>query len=176
VDLLNTTIIPDKDKKDIIRNIADEFLWEISMHSYEKTISRSAPEFSAEYIAYQSLFKEVYPQAEKLFAPGRHVWVDICAAISIPEMENRKQSILFIHDCQFRLERIIKSEDYSLFGETSEIDGLVYLLFENASIPLLTQEAKDILMDLTETAEYTKEHMAEVIKNIEKILNNRPAQ
>lgn len=176
VDLLNTSIISNNEKKEIIRNIADEFLWEISRYAYSKTISDSPPEISPEYIAYQSLFKEVYPQVEKLFAPGRHVWVDICAAISIPEMENRKQSILFIHDCQFRLERIIKSEDYSLFGETSEIDGLVYLLFENASIPLLAQEAEDILMDLTETAEYTKEHMAEITKNIEKILNNRPAQ
>ena len=169
VDLLGSPIISDQDKQEIVRRFADELLCQACVYCFERTTSNVEPAHTGECMPYQDLFIQLYPQIERIFAPGQHSWVDILWAVFLPEENYKNQSMLLIQSCNNRMYSIINSNGYRCFNETDEIDGLVYMAFEKADIDCLALEGEDLIMTLSEEAGYSKNHICEIIQNIHRI-------
>lgn len=175
VDLLDTHKLTQSQKVQAVSDLTSELLWQLCDYHYDKTVM-SAEEFAelgcyhtCECQLYTDVFVSAYSKIRSVFAQGAHVGVDLCAAMVIPDLVGEKQSWSFLENAQWKLERLIRSDEYAIYNEHEEIDGLVYLIFEQANLKLLASEAKDIIMDLSELAAYSKEHIAEIISNIHRI-------
>ena len=175
VDLLDTHKLTQTQKGQVVNDLTNELLWQLCDYHYDKTVM-SAEEFAElgcyhtlECQQYTDLFVSAYSKIRSVFAQGSNVGVDLCAAMVVPDLSSEKESMRFLENAQWKLERLIRSDEYAIYNEHEEIDGLVYLIFEHANLKLLASEAEDIIMDLSEMADYSKEHIAEIISNIHRI-------
>ena len=174
VDLLDTHKLTKSQKDKAVFNLTNELVFQLCDYHYDKTVmpEETFDEFAGYHYCecqeYTEVFISAFRKVWPLYEHG-HVGLEFCAAMVIPELADKKQGMRFLENAQWELDRLIRSEDYVVYNESSEIDGLVYLIFEHANIDLLASAAKDIIMDLTESADYTKEHIAEIISNIHRI-------
>ena len=175
VDLIANPQYTALQKLRIANDLTDEFLWLISDYYNDKaTLSESAFQdemiyHSAECRHFLELFQSMYSLMVAHYPEKLPCWTRICAAITIPDSKFSKESMLFLEDCQSRLNHIIRYGEHGKYGDTTEVDGLVYLIYENANLDYLKIESESIFLDLSELAEYEKEHIATLIQNIHRL-------
>jgi hypothetical protein len=174
-DLITRTHLDTAEKRKIVRRMADEYLDEICSIHLAKVQNKIADvledsEHTNDYKALRAIFIEHYEDIKKLFDQGYNRWVDICLHITAQDKgEKYFDSFVFVEYCEKRLSHLISEDQYAFVYNKDEIEGLIYYVFENADIKVLSSEAEDFIMDLSEGAGYPSEHIAKIIENIHRI-------
>jgi hypothetical protein len=174
-DLITSTHLDTAEKRKIVRRMADEYLDEICSTYHAKAHNKIADvledsEHTNDYKRLRAIFIEHYEHIKELFDQGYNRWVDMCLHVTAQEKGDQYfHPFVFVEHCEKRLSHLISEDQYAFVYNQDEIEGLMYYVFEKADIKVLSSEAEDFILDLSEEAGYQPEHIAKIIENIHRI-------